>query len=62
MHLELTTYYSFKVASLVTGIAVDFSYALNLGPLRGLLINLFEGKVGLTGVDRIYPLKPKNPI
>jgi len=61
MHLESSTYYSFKVVSLVTGKEVDFRPVLNLGHSCSLPINLFPGE-GIAAVDRLYSLKPKNPI
>jgi hypothetical protein len=62
MHLELTTFNFDKVTSLVTGISADFLSVLNLGHSYALSINLFLEEYGLTAVDRLYPLKPKNPI
>jgi len=61
MHLESSTSYSFKVASLVAGKGVDFRPVLDLGHSCSLSINLFPGD-GIAAVDRLFPLKPKNPI
>ena len=63
MHLELTTIsYSYKVASLVTGNCVCFRPVLDLGHSCSLPINLFPEEHGIAAVDRLFPLKPKNPI
>lgn len=62
MHLESSTSYSFKVASLVAGKGVDFHPVLDLDQSFSLPVNLFPEEHGIAAVDRLFPLKPKNPI
>ena len=62
MKLELMTSFSFKVTSLVTGIGVDCLSDSDSFYSFYLPINLFPAYSGITAVDRLYPLKPKNPI
>lgn len=62
MQFELSTSFSKKVTSLVTGNAVDFPFVLDFGHLFALPFYQFLEEYGLTAVDRLYPLKPKNPI
>ncbi|MCE7056812.1 hypothetical protein LZF95_19180 [Algoriphagus sp. AGSA1] len=62
MQLELTTSYSYNVASLVAGMGVDFLSVLDFGHLCSLTINLSPVEQGIIASDRLYPLKPKNPI
>ena len=62
MQLELTTSYSYNVASLVAGMDMFFLSVLEFGHLCSLPINLFPEEQGIIAVDRLYPLKPKNPI
>ncbi|MEB2786821.1 hypothetical protein [Algoriphagus persicinus] len=62
MDLELITSYSYNVASLVAGIGVDFLPVLEFGHSSSLPINLLPVELGIAAVDRLYPLKPKNPI
>lgn len=62
MNPECATLVSFKVASLVTGIGVGSFLEDVFGRSCYLLINLLPAVLGIAAVDRLYPLKPKNPI
>ncbi len=62
MNPEFSTHVSFKVASLVTEIEVGSFLEDVFGHSCYLLINLLPEELGINAVDRLYPLKPKNPI
>ncbi|MBB6328267.1 hypothetical protein FHS59_003910 [Algoriphagus iocasae] len=62
MKLELKKSYPIKVASLVTGSGMSPFLDFGLAVLVSLPINLLPEELGITAVDRLYPLKPKNPI
>jgi hypothetical protein len=64
MHFEFSTIcYSYKVASLVTGNGACFRSALDLGHSFSLPIqSTYPGDPGHGSAERLYPLKPKNPI
>lgn len=62
MQIELPTSFSDKVASLVTGITAGFLCVWDFGYLYVLPSNLFPEEYGLIALDRLFPLKPKNPI
>ena len=62
LQIELSTSFSWNVASLTTGIAVDYLSVWDCGHLFGLRFNELLKEFGIEAVDRLYPLKPKNPI
>lgn len=60
MDLEFSTHFPFNVASLVTRYRVD-EY-LEYGCSFSLPISLLPMVHGITAIDRLYPLKPKQPV
>lgn len=59
MDLEFSTHFPFNVASLVTGYGVE--ECLEYGGSFSLPINLLPMVHGITAIDRLYPIKPKQP-
>ena len=62
MNPQFTTHYCLNVASLVTGRGMVNSVDCVFDISTSIPINLLLEQLGIAAVDRLYPLKPKNPI